>query len=309
VNPHDAKVRDVGLFVNFAGLPYVLGSDVVGTVAGVHASVTKFKIGDRVAGEANLTSPGTPQGSLQQYAVLSAHTAFRIPDRITNDQAATIPTNAMTSFAALFHSSGFGWNPSAERGLPSYEDKCLVVVGGGASTGRYAIQLAKMVGVGKIITIASLQNEEELKSLGAAHVVSRQLTDEEVERQVREITGDDVQWVFDTVSSGPRVQLSLDMLSYRKKGICVTLRAGSEDREKLKGKNYELRHILGISELLGETGSTFFEHLPSWLEEGKLVPMKNWALINGLDADMVNAALDSYAKEERVGQTHVHIGI
>lgn len=309
MNPHDAKVRDVGLFVNFAGLPYVLGSDVVGTVAGVHVSVTKFKIGDRVAGEANLTSPGTPQASLQQYAVLPAHTTFRIPDRITDDQAATIPTNAMTSFAALFHSSGFDWNPPGESELLSYEDQCLVVVGGGASTGRYAIQLAKMVGVGKIITIASLENEEELKSLGATHVVNRRLTDEEVERQVRGIAGDDVQWVFDTVSSGPRVQLSLDILSYKKKSTCVTLRVGSEDKAKLRGKNYELRHIVGISELLGDTGSTFFERLPSWLEEGKLVPMKNWALINGLDADMVNAALDSYAKGERVGQTHVRIGI
>jgi NADPH:quinone reductase-like Zn-dependent oxidoreductase len=87
--------------------------------------------------------------------------------------------------------------------LPLYEDQRLVVVGVvPVATGRYASQLAKMVGVGKIIiTIALLQNEEELKSLGATQVVSRRLTDEEVERQVREIAGDDVQysgchWIF-----------------------------------------------------------------------------------------------------------------
>jgi hypothetical protein len=54
--------------------------------------------------------------------------------------------------------------------------------------------------------------------------------------------------------------------------------------------------ILGISEQLGDTVSSFFERLPSWLEEEILIPMKNWILLNGLGADMVNAAWTAMQK-------------
>lgn len=91
INPHDSKARDIGLFIA-DNLPAVLTNDVTGTVVALGPGVDKYKIGDRV-----LSHPGfdgkSAQNGLQEYAVNDIGAGFKIPDSITDDEAATLPTS------------------------------------------------------------------------------------------------------------------------------------------------------------------------------------------------------------------------
>ena len=92
LNPHDQKGRDIGLFVKDS-LPAILGSDVVGVVSALGDSVSRFKIGDRIFGQAS--TEGSTQKALQQYAILDELFAAKVPEGISEDETATIPTNLM----------------------------------------------------------------------------------------------------------------------------------------------------------------------------------------------------------------------
>jgi NADPH2:quinone reductase len=80
---------------------------------------------------------------LQQYALVDADLAARIPDSLTDDAAATFPTNAMAALVALSHASGCGvpppYAPPAERDAFRAERHAVVVLGAGANCGRMGV--------------------------------------------------------------------------------------------------------------------------------------------------------------------------
>ncbi|OCK88421.1 uncharacterized protein K441DRAFT_700581 [Cenococcum geophilum 1.58] len=83
------------------------------------------------------------RGGLQQYALVDADLAARIPDSLTDDAVATFPTNAMAAFVALFHASGCGvpppYAPPAERDAFRAERHAVVVLGAGANCRRMGV--------------------------------------------------------------------------------------------------------------------------------------------------------------------------
>jgi NADPH2:quinone reductase len=75
------------------------------------------------------------------------------------------------------------------------------VIGGGSSVGKFAIQYAELASIGTVIAIASAARTEELKKLGATHVIDRHTSDEEIQQVVKEITGEEgVENIYDYVS-------------------------------------------------------------------------------------------------------------
>ena len=102
LNGHDEKIRDMGIFLGRVDLPAVLANDVVGTVVRVGESVTSFTKGERVVSQADF-SHGTPQNGLQEYAVLHEQYSAKIPGNVSDDDAATLPTNIIATLVALFH--------------------------------------------------------------------------------------------------------------------------------------------------------------------------------------------------------------
>jgi NADPH2:quinone reductase len=93
LNPHDQKGRDLGLFIKDS-LPAILGSDVVGIVSSLGDGANRFKIGEKVFGQASLV-PGSAFKALQEYAVLDEDFAARVPEGVSDDEAATLPTNLL----------------------------------------------------------------------------------------------------------------------------------------------------------------------------------------------------------------------
>jgi len=90
-NPHDAKARETGLFIA-QNLPAVLTNDVTGTVVALGPGVSKYKLGDRVLSHPVFDGKYAQNG-LQEYAVSDIGAGFKIPDEVTDVDAASLPTS------------------------------------------------------------------------------------------------------------------------------------------------------------------------------------------------------------------------
>jgi NADPH2:quinone reductase len=268
-----------------------------------------------VAQADTFTIPDSAGGGLQEYALLPADLAARIPDSVSLDEAATLPTIAMAAFVALFHPSGLGlpapYSPREEIEAFGYAQRSLVVIGGGSNCGKVAIQMAALLaGFGTIVAVASKtpEGEAELRALGATHVVDRRGGLEAVVEQVRGIVGDGLVYALDTV--GTEHTLGVSLLSNSEKGTLATLLPGSVDESKIvggsKAAGYEVKFSRGSGVLHRELGQQFWKHLPGWLEEGRIRPLKRYRTISGLDEKAVNEALDGYRHGGSVTKVNVH---
>ncbi|KAB2573747.1 Protein TOXD [Lasiodiplodia theobromae] len=143
VNPKDWKLAD--LF----GLSMVPGDDVAGVIHQVGSNVTEFKRGDRVAA---FHGPGEPHGTFAEYTVVQANTTFRLPDKISFEEASTIPLAAFTAASGLYLHLRLPtpWLPSPETA----ERTPLVIYGASSAVGAFAIQLARHSNVHPLICVA-----------------------------------------------------------------------------------------------------------------------------------------------------------
>lgn len=139
--------------------PAILGFDIAGEVVSVGLLVTKFKVGDRVAGLA--------AGGLQEYAALAEHLTTSIPHNLSWEQAAVLPMGVSVSTKLLFHKDMLAMDlPSLN---PARKEETVLIWGGSTSMGSCAIQLAVAAGY-EVITTASPHNFEYVKALGASQV-------------------------------------------------------------------------------------------------------------------------------------------
>ncbi len=145
-----------GQFVEIMGVkptfPYVLGTDGAGTIAALGKNVNRFKIGDRVYA-AELANP--KGGFYAQYVAIKADNASPIPGNLSIEQAAVLPTDALTALTGL------------EKTLNLKSGESLMVFGANGGIGHLALQLAKRLGA-KVFAIASGDDGVQLaKKLGA----------------------------------------------------------------------------------------------------------------------------------------------
>jgi len=149
-----------GRFVEILGIkptfPYVLGTDGAGTIAAVGADVSRFNVGDRVYA----AELGNPKGGFYaQYAAVKADNASLIPGELTIEQAAVLPTDALTALTGL------------EKVLALKSGESVMVFGASGGIGHLALQLAKRLGA-QVFAIASGDDGVQLaKKLGADSAV------------------------------------------------------------------------------------------------------------------------------------------
>jgi hypothetical protein len=81
INPLDWILQDA--LLPWFDYPAILGSDVSGEVAAVGGAVERFKVGDRVIGQAVGTTVNQPaQGAFQHHTIVLDHMAAPIPNNI-----------------------------------------------------------------------------------------------------------------------------------------------------------------------------------------------------------------------------------
>ena len=127
------------------------------------AEVTKqFKKGDRIAGFTHgVSNVEKEDGAFGEYAVVKGDIQMKIPDNVTDDEAATLGVGISTVGQGLYQSLGLPLPGSGKADAP------LLVYGGATATGTLAIQFAKLSGC-DVITTCSPKNFDFVKSLGAS---------------------------------------------------------------------------------------------------------------------------------------------
>ena len=195
-----------------------------------------------------------------------------MPATLTDDQVVTLPVNAVTSFIALFHpTSGFGFpDPLVEKSEKNSTrpetsaSQTIVIIGAGTNVGKLAIQLAKLAGIAKVIALASISQVQELKKLGATHVIDRHLPVSEIAAQVHSAAGgaENVRRVYDCASW--TFELAIALLS-PDASIFLALHPIDEETEsaiKMDRPLCEAKIVIGISEGLGAMEERFWYELP-----------------------------------------------
>ena len=133
-----------------------------------------FEVSESVFGISSFVAMSSDQAGLQEYAVLNANAIAKVPEGFSDEQVVSLPINLVTSAAVLFTGTGFNIPaPYLQRKDFNYAGTNVVIVGGGSNVGQFAVQLAHIAGIGKIVTIASPANDDRLKSMGATHVIDR----------------------------------------------------------------------------------------------------------------------------------------
>ncbi|KAF5362801.1 hypothetical protein D9757_010999 [Collybiopsis confluens] len=258
LNPIDWKLQDVdfsGSFMKEAKFPAVIGSDIAGDVEEIGEGVHGWNKGERMYGYL----PGNDYTAFQQYALVPADLAIRIPENTSYEQASTIPVAYMAAAFGLLgpEPSGAGLvdsNTLEPKG--NFADSAAVVIGGTTSVGQFVIQLLKYVGFGQIIAYASGHQSAFLQSLGATDIIDR-----------KKIDLDQLPNAVSSLSKLPR------KLVYDAVGISETQTIAAAcipDGETICS-SFPIKVVD-----LGNSGKKFFaplavSHLPDWREFGKVV--------------------------------------
>ncbi|KAH7120840.1 putative alcohol dehydrogenase [Dendryphion nanum] len=310
LNPHDQKVRDWDHWFK-DDLPTPIANDIVGVVDKIGSDITKFEVGDRVFTYGNFFEKGHFQSGLVQYATADEAYTAKVPDNLNDHDVATLPVNLSASAIGLFDEKyGFGipapW--SVERKSFDYANTTLLIIGGGSNCGRFAVQLAKLAGIGTIVVLGG--KEEELKKWGATHVLDRHGGDEVVQSRIKSAVGDDLIYVFDAVNPAESLYVGINALSSSRKGTVARLIPTSpHETAKVTKKDgeYEVKDTYGIPH--GQSlGKELWENIGGYLNEEKIIPLKYEVADGvGLDAVSVNEVLDRYRDGKPVVQTHFRV--
>src|ERR1700722_12463473 len=170
-------------------LPLVPLSDCAGEVIEVGRLVDRFQVGDRVSAAQmpdwtagsfkpeNVYSAlgGAVDGVLAKYFTGNERGFVKIPDALSFEEAATLPTAALTAWNALFE---FGDLKPGET----------VLVQGSGGVSIFALQFALAAGARVFAITGSQAKVDRLERLGAEHVI-RYETEPEWSRAVLEVTG------------------------------------------------------------------------------------------------------------------------
>lgn len=164
-------------------------SDGTGEVVAIGAGVTRVAVGDRVAGcffshwidgrfdmryhEAALG--GSANGMLSQMVVLPEGGVVRVPEYLSDEEAACFPCAGLTAWYAL-----------VERGGLAEGDSVLALGTGGVSI--FALQIARAMGATVWITSSSDAKLKRARELGAGHGINYKTTPD-WERVIWEETG------------------------------------------------------------------------------------------------------------------------
>jgi NADPH:quinone reductase-like Zn-dependent oxidoreductase len=127
-----------------------LGFDVAGVVEAIGAGVTDLAPGDNVFGQGN--------GSFAELTRAKASRLARVPERLTFEQAASVPIAGGTALHAIVT---HGRLEAGQR---------VLIVGAGGGVGSFAVQLAKALGA-EVTGVCSGAKTDFARALGADHVV------------------------------------------------------------------------------------------------------------------------------------------
>jgi NADPH:quinone reductase-like Zn-dependent oxidoreductase len=193
----------------------VPGLEVAGVVAATGSAVRDFAVGDRVFG---LVAGG---GLADRVVVHERHVA-RVPDELSDEEAAAIPEAFITAHDAIVTQAGLGLGD------------VLLVTGANGGVGSAAVQIGIVAGA-RVVLASARSAHDRLAELGAEPVMP-----DEVASRAQAVGGADV--VMELVGA-PNLENDFEALASLGRIVIVGVGAGADaslSLRKLMGKRARL---------------------------------------------------------------------
>jgi len=162
-----------------AALPFTDGQEAAGTVTEVGSEVRSVKVGDRVA-------YSNVMGTYAEYAAVPADRLVRVPDKITDQQAAAAMLQGMTAHYLI------------NTTYPLKKGETALIHAAAGGVGLLLVQMAKNIGAHVIGTAGTEEKAKLAREAGADEVIVYATQDFEAETK-RLTGGKGVHVVYDGV--------------------------------------------------------------------------------------------------------------
>jgi NADPH2:quinone reductase len=208
LNPINLYVRS-GLVAMPMAFPYVIGSDLAGTVEAVGpGGQTRLKPGDRVWGS-NQGLLGR-QGVCAEYAAVDEHWLYPTPESVSDASAAAMALTGITAHLGLFR------NGRLATGETVY------VPGGTGGVGSLVVQMAKAIGARVATSAGSPEKVKLCESLGADLALNYKTDD--IPAKLREFSPEGIDVWYETQRE-PNLEVAIPLLRKRGRMIVMAGRA------------------------------------------------------------------------------------
>jgi NADPH:quinone reductase len=151
-----------------AALPFIDGQEASGVVSEVGGAAEPWKIGDRVAYTGVL-------GSYAEYAAVPAERLVRVPDTVTDQQAAAAMLQGLTAHY-LVHST-----------YPLRRGETALVHAAAGGVGLLLVQMAKALGARVMGTVGSEEKAKIARAAGADEIIL--YAQQDFEAETKRLTG------------------------------------------------------------------------------------------------------------------------
>ncbi|HET7667725.1 MAG TPA: quinone oxidoreductase [Mycobacterium sp.] len=189
--PGEVRIKAEAIGVNFIDtyfrsgqypreLPFVVGSEVCGTVDYVGADVAALKVGDRVV-------TAEADGAYAEYCVAPADFCAYVPEGVSADAAAASLLKGMTAHYLI------------KSTYPVQQGDAVLVHAGAGGVGLILTQWATSLAVRVITTVSTPEKAELSRKAGAVEVLDYPEDPEEFGAKIKELTDGGVAAVYDGV--------------------------------------------------------------------------------------------------------------
>lgn len=184
VNPVDAKLAQGYMKDRLPHeFPLILGWDMAGVIEKRGHGARRFRVGEEVYAYARRPELNN-HGTFADYVAIPESYLAKKPINISFEEAGAIPLACLTAYQSLF-----------DAGKLKLDDT-VMILGASGGVGSFAVQLAKYEGA-QVVAVASKENHEYLKELGADHCLDYKT--QKIEEEIWDLLPDGVDLVFDAV--------------------------------------------------------------------------------------------------------------
>ena len=220
--------------------PFVPGGEVAGVVVEVGSEVHGISVGDRVLSRCAI-------GGFAEEVVGPAVSTYRIPESMSFEAGAALPTVYPTSYAALV------WRAPVMRG------ETLLVHAAAGGVGLSAVQIGKARGARVIATAGSPEKLEIARNAGADVLIDYRESDF-VARVMEETEGRGADVIYDSVG-GEITDRSLKCIAWNGRLLVIGFASGNIPEIKLN------RVLLKNISIVGLHWSAYPEREPERIDD------------------------------------------
>ncbi|WP_413160471.1 SDR family NAD(P)-dependent oxidoreductase [Capilliphycus salinus ALCB114379] len=242
-------LNTLGLYPGDAGL---LGCECAGEIIRIGNEVKGLNIGDKVIAIA--------AGSFSQFVTVNAAIVAKIPDRLSFEEAATIPVTFLTAYYTLHHIAKIA------KG-----DRILIHAAAGG-VGQAAVQLAQQAGA-EVFATASPSKWKFLQSLGIQHIMNSR-TLEFADEITKQTQGQGVDIVLNSLS-GEFIDKSFSVLKDNGRFIEIGkagLNTNQVDEIKPNASYFQI-DLVEQCRREPDLIQSMLHHLIQQFKDGKLCPL------------------------------------